>query len=253
MMAGIARSEWTKIRTLRSTVSLLLLTFALSVALAFAGGATAREAIARGSTKLRPDFDPINAGIMGLQYGQLALIAFATLVVCGEYGSGTIRPSLAAVPRRGMFYGGKVLTGGVVAFVVAVVTGPVSFVVTEWALGPYGVPLGHGESWRVVVGAPLYLTLMSVFAIGVATMVRRAAVTIAVLFVTVLALSPLASRIPALHPFARYLPDQAGSQVMLVGQQADPALGPWTGLFTLFLWAAAAVAGGYVVLSKRDS
>jgi hypothetical protein len=91
--------EWVKVRTLRSTLWTLPLTVAVAGGVGYLVGASFRAA-----DPARSRFDPMFATFYGLSLAQLALVAFAALAVGGEYGSGTIRPSLAAVPRRGVFY-----------------------------------------------------------------------------------------------------------------------------------------------------
>ncbi|MFJ9697003.1 ABC transporter permease [Kitasatospora sp. NPDC101183] len=243
---AVVRAELTKIWTVRSTLAALGIAVVGSIGVGVLGSASARSAIDRKSAMLRPDFNPLDAGFVGVQVGQLALIAFAVLLVCGEYGSGMIRTSLAAVPDRGLFYLAKVAAAGAVAVVVAVPTAFVSFLASQRALGPYGVGLGSPGALRAVVGACFYLTLMCLFSVGVATVLRSTALALSLLFAFVL--SPVANIVPALRSAARYLPDHAGAEVM----KAHPSLSPATGLLILAAWAAAALLGGYLVLRGRD-
>jgi ABC-2 type transport system permease protein len=250
---AVVNAEWTKIRSLRSTVSSLGLVLVVSVGLGILAGSSARGAIERKSDLLRPDFDPVNTGFIGTLYGQLCLVAFGVLLICGEYSSGMIRASLCAVPRRGLFYVGKIAAGASVALGLSLVSVFATFLVTQAALGPHGASLSDGDALRAVLGAPLYLTLLCMLAIGVGTMLRNTALSLTVMLSFVFVLSPLANNIPALQDAARFLPDHAGAQVMTVGAQADPLIGPWAGLLILFAWTAAALVGGYIVLSRRDA
>jgi len=84
-------------------------------------------------------------------------------------------------------------------------------------------------------------------------MLRSTALSLTVMFSFIFVLSPVANNISGLQEAARYLPDYAGSQVMRVGTQADAVIGPWTGLLILLAWTVAALAGGYVVLRRRDA
>lgn len=250
---AVLNAEWTKIRSLRSTVAALSLVFLISVGIGALGGVSARSAIDRKSPMLRPDFDPVNAGFVGVQYGQLSIVAFGVLLICGEYSSGTIRAALAAVPGRGLFYAGKIATGTIVAFVLSCVTVVATFLATQLALGPYGVGLTQEDALRAVLGAPLYLTLICLLAVGVGTMLRGSALSMTVMLAFVFVLSPAANSIPGVREAARFLPDHAGAQVMTVGAQADPMIGPWVGLLILLAWSAAALSGGYLVLRHRDA
>ncbi|WP_218577417.1 ABC transporter permease subunit [Phytohabitans rumicis] len=247
------RAELTKIRTVRSTVWTLLLAVALSVGLAYLLGLSWRNAYDR-----LENFDPLVAGFMPLTLGQLPLVVFGALTVTSEYSTGTIRASLAAVPDRARFYAGKVLAGTLVAAVVAVVTVPVTFVVAQAGLGPYGTSLGADGVVPALVGACLYLTLMCAFAIGVAAALRHTALVLGILLPVLFLGSQGLGNIPAIKAVTQYLPDQTGWVVMhLAGPQDDPRwardYGAWTGLALLALWAAAALAAGYLSLRRRDA
>ncbi|RZS33976.1 ABC-2 family transporter [Herbihabitans rhizosphaerae] len=250
---AVLHGEWIKIRTVRSTLLSLAVAVVASVGLGILNGSSVRSALDAKSDMVRPDFDPINSGFVGVQFGQLALIAFGVLLVCSEYTSGTVRAALGAVPGRGLLYAGKITVAALVALAVAAVTVLIAFVATQRALGPYGVTLGQGESVRAVVGAPLYLALLCLLAVGVGMMLRSSALALTVMFVFVFVLSPVASSVPGLREVARYLPDQAGAQIMKVGAQADPVVGPVAGLLILLAWTVAALAGGYAVLARRDA
>ncbi|WP_171172140.1 ABC transporter permease [Streptomyces sp. I05A-00742] len=251
--AAVLWAELTKVRTLRSTAAALVLSLLVSVGIAVVDGLSVRHAIDAGSDQVRPDFDPVNAGFVGVQFAQLGVLAFGVLLISGEYGSGMIRASLAAVPRRGLFYGGKIGAAVTVVLPLAVVMAFAGFLTSQGALGPYGVSLTEGAALRAVMGACLYLTLMCLLAVGTATMLRGTALSLGVLFSLVFVLSPVANAVPGLREVARYLPDHAGSQVMTVGSQADPVLGPWTGLLVLVCWTAAALTGGHLLLRRRDA
>ncbi|MFJ9447573.1 ABC transporter permease [Kitasatospora sp. NPDC101235] len=246
---AVVRAELTKIRTVRSTLVPLVVALVVSVGIGVLGCASARSAIDRKSDMLRSDFNPVDAGFVGVQFGQLALIAFAVLLVCAEYGSGMIRTSLAAVPSRGLFYLAKITAAGTVALLVAVPTTFLAFLASQTALGPHGVELSHPGALRAVLGACLYLTLMCLFSVGIATMLRSTALALSLLFAFVFVLSPVANAVPALRTAARYLPDHAGAEVM----KADPGLSPATGLLILAAWAAVALSAGYLTLRSRDS
>ncbi|MEW2490467.1 ABC transporter permease [Streptomyces sp. NPDC048411] len=246
---AVVRAELTKIGTVRSTLVPLVIAVVVSVGIGVLNGASARSAIDKKSNLLRSDFNPVDAGFVGVQFGQLALIAFAVLLVCTEYGSGMIRTSLAAVPERGLFYLAKITAAATVALLVSVPTAFLAFLASQRALGPHGVELSHPGAVRAVLGACLYLTLMCLFSVGVATMLRSTALALSLLFAFVFVLSPVANAIPALRTAARYLPDHAGAEVM----KADPGISPATGLLVLAAWTTVALLAGYLTLRSRDS
>ncbi|GAA3126989.1 ABC transporter permease subunit [Streptosporangium carneum] len=251
---AVVTAEWTKIRTVRSTFWTLPLTFVLSVGLghliglSFADGVSGRE----------ETFDPLFAAFYGLTLGQLPLVAFGVLLVGAEYTSGTIRASLAAVPRRGLFYGGKAFTGLLTALAVSVVTVVATFLVSQAALGRYGTSLGAEGALPAVVAACLYLTLICVFAMGVATMLRSSTLSLGVLLPVFFLGSQGLGNVPGLKVVTQYLPDQVAAVAMhLTGPAGDPRFGrdygAWTGMGILVLWVVAALVGGYLVLRRRDA
>jgi ABC-2 type transport system permease protein len=239
--------EWTKLRSARAMPLMLAVGFVVSLGLAVVSGLSTRAAIDQHSPLLRPDFDPLVAGFGALLYGQLAFVAFAVVVVSSEYTSGTIRSSLAAVPRRERFYAGKITMVGLVALLVALVTAVVSFTATEAALGPHGVPVLAAGSLRAVGGAIAYVTLICVFSAAVAAMLRGSALSLGILMPFFFIVSPLLNAIPATRAAARYLPDQAGMRMMTV-DLAEAG----RGLVVVLGWTVVAVLSGYWLTRVRD-
>lgn len=251
-LPALLRAEWTKIRTLRATSWALALVPVLATAVAAAGNLSVRVALDRGSDRVRPDFDPVGAGFTGLQIGQFALIAFGVLVIGGEYGSGRIRTSLTAVPCRDRFFAGKALTVAALALPAGALGAALSFGTGQLALGPHGVGATTGDAPRALLGAPLYCVPLCLFALGTATVLRSTALSLTVLFAQVFVVTPVLARLPGIREVARYLPDHAGSQIFRTGGDADPGLGPWTGLAVLAVWTALALAAGRYALRRRD-
>lgn len=250
---AVLASEWIKIRTLRSTTWALGLTLVLSTGFGTLVARSLRAGIGR-----VVNFDPIFAGLYGLTFGQLALVMFGVLVVGSEYSSGGIRTSLAAVPPRGVFFGCKVLAGGLVSLGVSVVTVVATFVAAQAALGPYRITFGSDGVLPAVAGACVYTTLICVFSMGVATLLRSSAISLGILLPLLFLGSQGLGNVPALKPVLQYLPDQAGMVLMhLTGPQGDPRFGhdygPWGALSILVAWTAAALVGGYLALSRRDA
>jgi ABC-2 type transport system permease protein len=166
-----------------------------------------------------------------------------------------IRTSLAAVPRRGTFLACKLAAAAALALVVAVVTSFVTFLLGQAMLGEeHRTSLSEPGVLRAVIGAALYMTLLVLFAAGVATLLRQPVLAMGVLVPFFFMISSILVAIPATKEVARYLPDQAGQQVMIVtAQENAPAYGPWGGLGIMALWTAVAVGVGYVALLKRDA
>ncbi|GAA2108750.1 ABC transporter permease subunit [Actinomadura alba] len=256
-LAAVSHAEWIKMRTVRSTVWALLLTPLVSVGLGWLVARGLRSGFENGTAEWRGSFDPVHWGFYSLTLGQLAIVVFGVLLVGGEYGSGTIRASLAVVPRRGALYWAKVLAGTSAAFACALVTAFVTFFVAQAAFGPYGVSLGAGGALRATVGACLYLTLMCAFAIGVAAMLRSSAAALGILMPLLFLGSQGLGNVPKVKVVLQYLPDQAGFVITQVIPPDDPRFardyGPWGGLAVLVAWVVVALIGGYLVLRRRDA
>lgn len=252
-LSAVVRSEWTKARTVRSTSWTLLLTLVISVGIGVINCLSVKKAIAEDSPLVRPDFHPADSGFVGVGMGQMVLVVFAALLVCGEHSGGVIRTSLTAVPRRGLLYGAKLGVGALMTFGVAVVTVPVAFLASEWALGSLGVAPGSPGVPRALVGAVVSLTLVWMFSAGVAVVLRSPSMSLGVLIPFHFILPTFMLNIPGLKTIAYYLPTQAGAQLMQVAGQGDSTLSAGAGLAVLLAWTAAATAGGYVALRTRDA
>ncbi|MEZ0071255.1 ABC transporter permease subunit [Planotetraspora sp. GP83] len=255
---AVLTAEWTKIRTVRSTVWTLLPTLVLSVGLGFLVGLSFRNGFSHMSREQQETFDPLFATFYSLTLGQLALVVFGVLVMSSEYSSGSIRASLAAVPRRGLFYGCKLLAATLPVLGVSLVTVLATFYTAQAALGPHRTPPGSDGAPQAIVGACLYLTLISLFATGVAAMSRSSVRSLAILLPLLFLGSQGLGNVPKVKTVAQYLPDQAGMVIMhLAGPPGDPRFarpyGPWTGLGIVALWTAASLIGGYLVLRRRDA
>ncbi|GIH75088.1 ABC transporter permease subunit [Planobispora longispora] len=255
---AVLAAEWVKIRTLRSTVSILLLGAALSAGPGYLLGLSFSGNFA-GMSRERPDSpDLLFATFYSLTIGQLPLVTFAVLAVGGEYASGTIRASLTAVPRRGAFYGGKMLAVALTALGVAAVAVPATFFAAQAGLGPYGMSLDAAGVPQAILGSCLYLTLICVFAAGVTAMLRSSTFSLGILLPLLFLGSQGLGNIPQVKAVTQYLPDQAGMVIMhLTGPSGDPNFGrpygPWAGMGIVTLWAAAALVGGYLTLRRRDA
>ncbi|AJE44469.1 ABC transporter permease [Streptomyces nodosus] len=242
------RAEFTKVRGIRSTFLALLLFVPLSLGVAALDGWSAKSAIESDSGMLRDGFTAQQAGLDGILYGQLALIVFGVLVVSTEYGSGMMRASLLAVPLRGRLYAAKLTVTAAAALLVAVPVTVAGYLVTQAALGPHGASLTDPGVPGALAGAVLYLTLMSLFAAGIATAARSAVVPLAVLLPMVLAGSQILSVIGATKAVVRYFPDRAGSELLTVGTHDAVR-----GCVVLLVWTVAAVAFGWVRHRRWDA
>lgn len=248
------RSEWTKIKSVRSTVWTLGLAIVVTVALGALISALTKKDFGNLSPRDRIAFDPTFISFAGMGLGQLALIVFGVLVVSNEYSTGMIRTSLAAVPQRATFLFSKITVAALLAFAVGMITSFVAFFVGQAMLGDYGAALGDPGVLRAVIGGGLYMTLIAVFSMGVATMLRSPMLSLGILMPFFFLISAILGNVSATKKVGQYLPDQAGQKVMqVVTVGSDTPYGPWGGFTIMVLWVVAALIGGYAVLSRRDA
>ena len=254
---AVLNSERTKIRTVSSTTWTLISAFAVTVAMGAALSALLKSQFDDLSAAEQATFDPTFVGFSGMILGQLAMVVFGVLVVGTEYSSGMIRTSLAAVPRRGSFLFSKVAVAGVLALLVGLATSFVTFFLSQALLGEHRTDIGAENVLRAVFGGGVYMGLIAIFSMGVATMLRSSMLSLGILMPFFFLVSQILSAVPGTKNVARYFPDRAGSKIMQVvpdAMRSDPApYGPWGGLGILVEWVVAALIGGYLVLKKRDA
>ena len=255
-LGRLAISEWTKLRSVRSTVVSLLATVAVVVGL---GAAIATGTMARWDRLPAAEhagFEPAGRSLAGLFLGQLVIGVLGVLVLSAEYSTGTIRATLSATPQRGRVLLVKTAVFAVVAFVVSLVTCIAAFLVAQSIYASHHVQttLGAPGVWRVVIGGALYLTVVALLGIGLAAVLRHTAGAISTLFGLMLVLPILARFLPSdwAANVDKYLPSNAGAGIWQLSQSPN-SLGPWTG-FALFCgYALVALLAGAAVLRSRDA
>jgi ABC-2 type transport system permease protein len=251
----VLQSEWTKIRSVRSTLWTLVLAFIVTLALGALISIVSRNTYTDLSADERASFDATYISFSGMALGQLAMIVFGVMVVSSEYSTNTIRVSLAAVPRRAAFLFSKVAAASGLAFLVGFVTSFVAFFLGQSLLGAYRVSLGDTGVLRAVLGGGLYMGLIAMFSMGAAAMLRSPTLSLGILMPFFFIISSILGALDATRKVGQYLPDQAGGHVMQVVAQPDDTApyGPWGGLAIMAGWVAAVLIGGYFVLRQRDA
>lgn len=255
VVAQVVRSEWTKIRSVASTVWTLSLAVVVTVALGMLISALSRSQFDNMPVRERLSFDPTYISFAGMTLGQLAMIVFGVLVVSNEYSTGMIRTSLGAVPQRGTFLFSKIAVATGLALAVGMVTSFAAFFLGQAMLGSHRTDIGDPGVLRAVLGGGFYMTLIAMFSMGVASMLRSPMLSLGILMPFFFLISNILGNVDATKKIGRFLPDQAGSRIMQVVPRVDDdtPYGPWGGLGIMVLWVVAAIAGGYVLLKKRDA
>ncbi|MFC8128613.1 ABC transporter permease [Streptomyces sp. NPDC057302] len=251
----VLKSEWTKIRSVSSTVWTLGLAVVVTVGLGLLISILAKNDYDSLGAQDRQVFDPTFTSFAGMSLGQLAMIVFGVLVVSNEYSTGMIRTSLSAVPQRATFMASKVAVATLLCLVVGLVTSFIAFFVGQAMLGEHKAVISDPGVLRAVIGGGLYMTLIAMFSMGVATMLRSPMLSLGILMPFFFLISSILGNVSATKKIGRFLPDQAGSKIMQVKTPLDDdtPYGPWGGLAIMLVWVVLALIGGYVLLKKRDA
>jgi ABC-2 type transport system permease protein len=252
-------AEWTKLRTVRSTGWLLLTLIVLTAGI----GALAAEVVKCPATCSE---DTTKLSLTGILLGQAAVAVLAVLVMSGEYSSGMIRITLTAMPRRltalaakAIVLVGVVLVSGAVATAGSVLAGRYILPGNGFT-GAYHsetLSLASGPTLRAAGGSVLYLALVALLSLGLATALRDSGASIAVLL-GLLYIVPLLTDLGALnarweHRLQEWGPMTAGLAIQATRNLRTLPIGPWPGLGVLALWAGGAVLVGGLVLRRRDA
>ena len=251
-------AEWTKLRSESSTLWLLLATIALTTAVGLTA-VTGVSCPAEGCTA-----DPTKISLTGIDLGQAAIAVLAVLTIAGEYSTGMIRVSLAAMPRRGTLLAAKalvvttvVLVAGTIAVHGSVLAGRLILPGQSFTPG-HGYPplsLADGPVLRAATGSVLYLALIALLSLGVATAVPGSAAAIGIVL-GLLYLFPIVAAVITDPDWSRRLqqiwPMSAGLTIQATTGLHRTPIAPWAGLGVLTAWAGAALLTGALLLHLRD-
>jgi ABC-2 type transport system permease protein len=259
---GTVRSEWIKLRSVRSTIWSYALLVAISMGLA-ALVAFALTSIPDGVAGQAPDAQPVQtvvqASVAGVTFGQLIAGILGVLVISGEYTTGMVRSTFLAVPGRVSALAAKGIVLFAATFLVGVIANVAAYLVASLVLSQEGIsaPLTEpGVLWPLL-GASLYLAMVSLFALAVGALVRSSAGGIAVVVGILLILPTVLGLVPA--EWARdavpYLLSSAGAGIYSSATLAPEgeALGMWLNLLITGLWVAVPAAAAAVLLRTRDA
>jgi ABC-2 type transport system permease protein len=244
---SLLRSEWAKIRTVRSTYWSLAFTVVAIISLGAAFGAAEAGPYDAG-------FDPVATSLAGVVLAQLAIGVLGALVITSEYSTGMIRTTFIAAPQRRAVVAAKAAVFSAVAFVVGTVSGLVAFFVGQSMLASHGVSLSSPGALRAVIGVGLYLALLAVFAVGLGTIIRSTAGTITAVLGVILLLPSVAPVLPhsIRNTVEKLLPSNAGEAIGATVKSSS-SLSPWTGLAVFALYAAVALFTGLILVHRRDA
>jgi ABC-2 type transport system permease protein len=253
--ADALRSEFTKIRSVRSTYWALLALVVVTIgfgALACAGAAS--------HGPHGPGFDATRQSLAGLYLGQLVIAVLGALTITSEYSTGMIRTSLAVQPRRGTLFAAKAVVFAAVSLVTGLVAAFASFFIGQAIMsGDHGmsVTLGDPNVLRAVIGGALFLTACGMFAYGLGAILRHTAGAITAAIGLLFVLTVLVNFLPMSwqNHVDKWTPAMAGAQIWTTKASPPPPqlFSPWAGFAVLAGYAAIAIVAGLVLFRTRDA
>jgi ABC-2 type transport system permease protein len=258
-LGGTLRSEFTKIRSVRSTWWTLLVLVVISVGIGAAISAGVAANWSHTSASDRATFDATQVSIAGLFFlGQLVIVVLGAIVLTSEYSTGMIRTSLTAMPRRVTVYAAKAAVFAAVALVVTLVTAFIAFFLGQAILTSTheSATLSQPNVLRAVIGGALYVTLCGLFAFAAGAIFRHTAATITSVIGLLFVIPILAHLLPSswYDDIARWLPSSTGDAIsVVVGPGPDHLFSPW-GQFAVFaVYTAILLIVGGILFRKRDA
>jgi ABC-2 type transport system permease protein len=256
LLPAVLRSEWTKLRSVRSTVWALLATVGITVGFGslFCLAYTARyDRLGVGE---RRSVDPTLLSLRGVFLSSLAIGVLGVLVMSSEYATGMIRATFTAVPQRRAVLAAKALVFGAVALAVSVASAFAAFGAGQAVLHRkhLGTSLSDPTVLRAVVGAGIYLTIVGLLGLALGAILRRTAGAIATLVGLVFVADLLVEALPSPWDtdLGKFLPGNAGLGVFSVHPNAD-RLTPASALSVLLVWLAIAFLAATLTLTRRDA
>lgn len=257
------RAEWTKVRTLPGMAWLLVAVAVGTIGLG-AGVAAAFHCPVTSCSPAATGADPVKLSLTGLYLGQVLVAVLAVLAVGGEYGTGMIRVTFTAMPRRLVVLASKAAVVGGLTLAAALV-GVLGSVYAGRLFLPRGLTAIHGSTLlalgsdtdlRATFGSMLYLVLIALLALGLTVAVRDSGVAIGIVLGLLFAFPLVVGVLPD-HLLARHLeqasPMIAGLYIVATTGVRSLPLSPWQGLGVLALWAFGALALGALFLRFRDA
>jgi ABC-2 type transport system permease protein len=249
----VVRSEWTKFRSLRSTLYTLLLGVVLMVGLG---------ALLSGVAASQPHgFDPgntaVSTSLTGTFFAQLSIGVLGVLLITGEYSTGMIRASLGVVPRRLPMLWAKLAVCALTVFLTMLVASLAAFTVGQAILSRkhMNASLSDPGALRSILGAALYLTVAAVTALALGALLRNTAAAISTFVAVFFVIPPLTLLLPASWSgrFVQYLPSNAGGMLIDGTYGVAHPLTPWTGFAVMCAYALAVLGLAAWRLARTDA
>ena len=251
--ARVLLSEWTKLRSLRST------RWSLGVAVLLATGLPMLVALIRTSHQPRDGHgpSPLEIAAVGVNISQLAIAVLGVLVITGEYSTGMIRASFAAVPKRLPVLWAKLGVYAVVSFVLMLPCVVIAFFGSQAILDRKDmlqISFSHPGVARTIIGGAIYLMMIGIFAMALGAIVRNTAGGISAFAAIFFVIPPLLNILPSSwnNAIAPWIPDSAARAIFQLTHDSH-SLAPGPGFLLFAGYCALAIAIAAVLLVRRDT
>ena len=285
--AGALRSEFTKLRSVRSTYWTLfaLIVVCVGIGALFSFGevsqmsrlASGEGGPFHGSVRLGGGAPPASViaqlravrvdraasvSMFGLLIGQLIIVVLGSLTITSEYSTSMIRTSLSTMPRRGTVFASKAIVFGAVALVTGLITSFLAFFVGQAILSSQHISttLGHPGVLRSVIGGGLFLAVCGLLSFGLGAALRHTAGAIASAIGLLFVLWILGNFLPSppsgwfgQTDIDKWIPFNAGSGIWQNQINGTNPFSPWIGFGVFCAYAAAAIIAGWILFRKRDA
>jgi ABC-2 type transport system permease protein len=247
------QSEWIKFWSVRSTTWSAVMLFVLGAGLTALICATNAEWLASSEA----DESPGSFITFGMTFAQITAVVLGTLAVTAEYGTGMIRATLAATPRRGSVLAAKALVLTGTLFVLGTVTAFAGYFAGNWFLDREGIGLALTDDGvlRSMVGSGLYMAGLGLFAAAVGLLLRHTAAALSAVLALVFVVGNMAFLLPGAWGewTAKLMPGNAGSPIAAPVPFNPELMAPWTGFAVFTAEVLAVLAVGWLVFSRRDA
>jgi len=259
-LARAIRSEFTKIRSVRSTYWTLFVLVLASLAWCVAYSLGTVHQWPQMSAQDRSGFDATQNSILGLALlGQLIIVVFGALMITSEYSTGMVRTSLTVMPKRGTLYAAKAAVFATVSLIVAFVASFGTFFLGRVLLSSTRVAMSLSQPGvlRSLIITALFVEACGLVAFGIGALVRNTAAALTLAFGFLVLLPQLIRTLPVFlhHDLIRWVPggDAINSMTATIGGQLPHTFSAWGELAVFAGYAAILLVLGAVQFSRRDA
>jgi len=257
--SDLVRSEWTKIRTVRSTIWTIGATIVLGIGIGALVTALTRSHWSNMNSFGRASFDPTATSLIGLLFAEFAIGVLGVLVISAEYSTGTIRATLSAAPNRSRVFAAKIVVFGVLSFIVAEATSFVAFFLGQLLLSAPAThqTLSDPGVFRAVFGGGLFVCVLGLMALGLGTIIRHTAGAISVFVALLLVLPIIVQALPysLSTDVRRFMPVPIAARMVTTNSANIDyrSFTPWVGMLILCIYAVVLLVIGASMLQRRDA